>query len=67
MWESHIGPYKEWAVKMTKPEAVIEDDGGAEAEEEGEPIDGAESAATESEGALEQACKATVILIKRSY
>ena len=23
MWESHIGPYKAWAIQMTKPDGVV--------------------------------------------
>lgn len=62
MWESHIGPYKEWAVRMAKPDGISESvESGGEANNE------ASVAITASEEALEQACKATATLIRRSY
>lgn len=80
MWEKHIGPYKEWVVRMTKPDRVVEEE--VEEEEERtqllgeanggrEPVNEANderhTAIADSAVALEQACKATRSLIRRSY
>nr|POE87058.1 atp-dependent dna helicase tlh1 [Quercus suber] len=70
MWESHIGPYREWAVKMIKENGMARS-GTSELQpevEEGEEFNDEEaSAVTASEEALEQACKATRSLIRRAY
>ena len=70
MWESHIGPHKEWAVRMSKEvssEEVESGDGQPVAGESQEADEEAAAANTVSEEALEQACKATRSSIRRAY
>ena len=67
MWESHIGPYKAWAIQMTKPDGVVVNEEGEEAQPVSEANDEANAAIAASEEALEQACQATRTLIRRSY
>ena len=70
-WEGHIGPHQRVVVQMIRPVGGPEDgeDGpprtGAGIEDVGEDEREAEDA--ESEQALEAACKATVLLIRRSF
>jgi hypothetical protein len=54
-WIEHIGPYKGWVVKMIQPTIVIEDEFE---NREGQLL---------SEAALEVACRATAVLIRRSF
>ncbi|KAK5011121.1 hypothetical protein LTR28_005546 [Elasticomyces elasticus] len=75
-WDVHIGGFKRWAVRIirasSKEENVAEEDsrGQQEDEQEGgrerrEPVEEEED--TKSERALEEAYKATVALIRRSF
>ncbi len=67
MWESHISPYKEWRVRMTRPDGIIGNHEGGEEQPVGDANEEANAATTASEEALEQPCVATRSLNRRSY